>query len=87
MSIPVGWGSLKEIMENRLGKEPVLEITSEKLLLVVDFAFFLYWVLELKEDCLVLIMSYQLHHTWVTASCLPSSNNCCLLHRNTLDVF
>lgn len=73
MSIPVGWGNLKEIMKNRLWQEPVLEITSKKILLVVDFAFFLAWVLDLKEDWEVLTTSYHLHHTWFTASCLPSS--------------
>ena len=75
MSIPVGWGSLKEIMKNRLWKEPVLEITSKKILLVVEFAFFLAWGLDLREDCEVLIMSYHLHHTWFTASCLPRSTH------------
>lgn len=57
MSIPVGWGSLKEITKNRLWQEPVLEITSKKILLVVDFVFFLDWVLDLKEDCEVLTTS------------------------------
>lgn len=44
-------------MKNRLWQEPVLEITSRKILLVVDFVFFLAWVLDLKEDCEVLTTS------------------------------
>lgn len=50
-------------MKNRLWKEPVLESTSEKILLLVVFAFFLAWVLDLKEDREVLIMSYRLQDT------------------------
>lgn len=73
MSIPTGWGGLKEIMKNRLWKEPVLEAASKKILLALDLTFFLPWVLDLKESFRVLHMSYSLHHTWFTASCWPSS--------------
>lgn len=63
MSIPVGWGSLKEIIKNSLWKEPVLEAGSEKILLAIDLTFFLSWVLDLKESFGVLRMSYPLHHS------------------------
>lgn len=57
MSIPVGWGSLKEIMKNRLWKEPVLEASSEKILLAIDLTFFISWVLDLEKSFGVLHMS------------------------------
>lgn len=63
MSIPMGWGGLKEIMKNRLWKEPVLEAASKKILLALDLTFFLPWVLDLKESFRVLHMSYNMHHT------------------------
>lgn len=59
----MGWGALKEIMKNRLWKEPVLEAASKKILLALDLTFFLPWVLDLKESFRVLHMSYNLHHT------------------------